>query len=169
MILFRFISINIGDNINSLIIFVDIYFYMSLRDKIKNILREDTFDDFDFIKGKPNPFMSNDPLVVVWLDNTVTEEEVGELWNMIYESGANFNTYKEKFVKSILSYLRSGSAYVKSFINTVDVKKVSYGNNQFLFDEYKYSTVREDLIGDPYVEWDLKDLFEDNLNESRLK
>jgi|688.fasta_scaffold158508_2 hypothetical protein len=129
------------------------------------LIRE--FDDFSWTNmGTLNPFMSDDPLVVVWLDKSATESEINKLYDMLLEVNIEISTSKSDFVKSLLTYSRNGSAYVKSYIAQNGEKRAGYGDTKALFDEHKYWKAMEDLDGKPYIEYKLGDIFKDRLNES---
>lgn len=134
--------------------------FKDLKENIKKVLKEAFEDEFDFLKGNPNPFIIGNPLVVVWLDRSATKEQIGELWEMIKEYTSDFDAGKEKFINSIFKNINTkGSAYVKIYIDKKDNKRASYGDSKWLFNYYQYSGVSEDLLNEPYVEYKLKDIF----------
>lgn len=133
---------------------------MNLKDSIKKILKEEFNNDLDFLGGNPNPFMGDDPLVVVWLDETTTKEQINDLWGMLEESGSYLSISKETFIDSVFNDTsKYGIAYIKTYQDPKDTKRMSFGDNEELFRMYKYVEIREDLKGKPYTEYHLKDIF----------
>lgn len=123
-------------------------------------------NDFDWAMGNPNPFTVGDPLVVVWLDKTTTEYELGELWDMLIEAGIYTESTKAIVQNKLLRYAEEGTAYIKFYTDRKGIKRMSYGNSYLIFNEHKYETVEESLKRVPYKEYKLNDIFKDRLNES---
>lgn len=131
----------------------------NLKEIIKKILKE-SFDDLDFLKGTPNPFLTEDPLVVLWLDETTTKEQITMLWDMIQDSGIYTTTDKVFFIHSVFDDTSNrGIAYIKTYRDNQDNKRMSFGDTRELFEEFKYAEVRPDLVGKPYTQYYLKDIF----------
>jgi hypothetical protein len=60
------------------------------------LIRE--FDDFSWTNmGTLNPFMSDDPLVVVWLDKSATESEINKLYDMLLEVNSKIRNNRNIF------------------------------------------------------------------------
>lgn len=126
---------------------------------LKNTIKE-SFDDLDFLKGTPNPFLTEDPLVVLWLDETTTKEQITMLWDMIQDAGIYTTTDKVFFIHSVFDDTsKQGIAYIKMYRDNKDNKRMSFGDTRELFEEFKYADVRKDLKGKPYTEYQLKDIF----------
>lgn len=127
--------------------------------KLKNTITE-SFDDLDFLKGTPNPFLTEDPLVVLWLDETATKEQITMLWDMLQDSGIYTTTDKVFFIHSIFDDTsKQGIAYIKTYVDYKDNKRMTFGDTRELFEEFKYTDVRPDLKGKPYTYYYLKDIF----------
>lgn len=140
---------------------------MILRKNIKKIIKEEEMDDFDWINMEaPNPFMTDDPLVVVWLDESTTESELGQLYDMLTQVNTRMGDSRQQFIRSLLKYSKNGSAYIRFFINQYNVRRIGYGDNKLIFYENKYLDVRKDLEGKPYIQYKLNHIFNDRLNES---
>jgi hypothetical protein len=138
---------------------------------IGNTLNENKDNDFDWIEDvTPNPFIA-DPFVVVFIDNKqVTEEEIEKLIILLKEAGVKASSWENVF-DSLLDYGRQDlNAYLKVYVNDAGIKRLSYGTNRLLFEEYKWEAVDEYLASKhnfEYVEYKLKAIIRpDNLNES---
>jgi hypothetical protein len=114
-----------------------------------------------------NPF--DEPLAVIWFDRTINRDEAEVLFGLMSEAGVSSHRSKQNLIKLFMDI--SKDSYLRIFRSNHYGQHFSIGHydphpDASSFDDIKYADVHKDLVGKPYLEYNVSDLFGNTINES---
>jgi hypothetical protein len=133
---------------------------------IRKILQE---GEWDWAQSEKlyNPF--DEPLAVIWFDRTINRDEAEVLIGLMSEAGVSNHRSKQNLIKLFMDI--SKDSYLRIFRSNHYGQHFSIGRydphpDAPSFDDIKYDDVHKDLVGKPYLEYNVSDLFGNTINES---